>query len=53
MAKAQALKYVVHFIGDMQQPLHDEDEGDKGGNERHVIFEGIPTTSIRCGTPAC
>ena len=24
----------------MHQPLHDEDNGDKGGNSRHVIFEG-------------
>ncbi|MGD1101793.1 MAG: S1/P1 nuclease [Terriglobia bacterium] len=26
----------------MHQPLHDEDKGDKGGNTRHVIFEGHP-----------
>jgi hypothetical protein len=24
------------------QPLHDEDNGDKGGNTRHVIFDGKP-----------
>jgi hypothetical protein len=24
------------------QPLHDEDDGDQGGNCRHVIFEGHP-----------
>jgi hypothetical protein len=41
-AKAQALKYVVHFVADMHQPLHDEDDGDRGGNERHVIFDGKP-----------
>lgn len=39
-AKAEALRYVVHFIGDLHQPLHDEDDSDKGGNERHVIFDG-------------
>ena len=27
-AKAEALKYVIHFIGDLHQPLHDEDNGD-------------------------
>jgi hypothetical protein len=40
--KAQALKFVIHFVGDMHQPLHDEDDGDKGGNGRQVIFHGIP-----------
>ena len=25
-----------------QPPLHDEDNGDKGGNERRVIFDGHP-----------
>jgi len=39
-AKAEALKYVVHFIGDLHQPLHDEDNGDKGGNTRQVLFDG-------------
>ena len=41
-ARAEALKYVVHFIGDLHQPLHDEDDGDKGGNERHLVFEDHP-----------
>jgi len=41
-ARAQALKYVVHFVGDLHQPLHDEDNGDSGGNGRHVVFEGHP-----------
>ena len=40
--KAQALKFVIHFVGDLHQPLHDEDNGDKGGNTRHVIFDGHP-----------
>ncbi|HEY6270789.1 MAG TPA: S1/P1 nuclease [Terriglobales bacterium] len=39
-AKVEALKYVVHFVGDMHQPLHDEDDNDKGGNERRVTLEG-------------
>ena len=38
-AKAQALKFVIHFVGDMHQPLHDEDDGDNGGNTRYVVFE--------------
>lgn len=27
-----ALKFVLHFVGDMHQPLHDADNHDKGGN---------------------
>jgi hypothetical protein len=41
-AKAEALRFVVHFVGDLHQPLHDEDNRDKGGNGRHVIFDGKP-----------
>ena len=41
-AKGQALKFVIHFVGDLHQPLHDEDNGDKGGNARHVTFRGHP-----------
>ncbi len=39
-AKAQALKFVIHFVGDLHQPLHVADNGDKGGNTRYVIFDG-------------
>ena len=41
-AEAQALRFVIHFVGDLHQPLHDEDNGDKGGNTRHVIFDRHP-----------
>lgn len=41
-SKTEALRYVVHFVGDLHQPLDDEDDGDKGGNMRHVIFDGRP-----------
>ncbi|MGA2075412.1 MAG: S1/P1 nuclease [Terriglobia bacterium] len=41
-AKAQALRFVIHFVGDLHQPLHDEDNGDKGGNTRYVVFERHP-----------
>jgi hypothetical protein len=41
-SKAEALKFVIHFVGDLHQPLHDEDDQDKGGNARHVIFDGKP-----------
>jgi hypothetical protein len=41
-ANAEALRFMVHFVGDLHQPLHDEDNHDKGGNTRHVIFDGRP-----------
>jgi hypothetical protein len=41
-AKVEALKFVIHFVGDLHQPLHCEDDGDKGGNARHVMFDGHP-----------
>lgn len=40
--KAPALKFVIRFVGDMHQPMHDEDNGDKGGNTRQVVFKGHP-----------
>jgi len=41
-ARSQALKFVVHFVADLHQPLHCEDHHDKGGNTQAVIFEGHP-----------
>jgi hypothetical protein len=39
-AKAQALKIVLHFGGDLHRPLHGEDNDDKGGNTQNVTFAG-------------
>jgi S1/P1 Nuclease len=41
-ARSEALKFVVHFVADLHQPLHCEDHHDKGGNTQAVIFEGHP-----------
>jgi hypothetical protein len=30
--RAEALRYVVHFVGDVHQPMHDVTNGDRGGN---------------------
>jgi hypothetical protein len=38
--RAQAAKFVVHFVGDIHQPLHTEDVA-RGGNGIHVRFEGV------------
>lgn len=34
--RAEALRFLIHFIADVHQPLHAEDDGDKGGNAVHV-----------------
>lgn len=31
-ARARALRYLIHFAGDIAQPLHDVDNHDQGGN---------------------
>jgi hypothetical protein len=31
-SRADALRFVIHFLGDIHQPLHDETNGDRGGN---------------------
>ena len=41
-AKVEALKFLIRFVGDLYQPLHCADDDDKGGNVRHVIFDGHP-----------
>ena len=38
--RREALMFVIHFIGDMHQPLHSSDDKDKGGNDKHVTFNG-------------
>lgn len=41
--RAQALKWVVHLIGDLHQPLHVGREGDRGGNDVLVLWFGEPS----------
>jgi hypothetical protein len=38
--RAEALRYLIHFTGDLHQPLHDIDDGDQGGNCDPVRFAG-------------
>ncbi|KAF7303550.1 putative nuclease S1 precursor [Mycena indigotica] len=42
---AEALKFLVHFIGDITQPLHDE-ALDVGGNTITVTFDGFTTDNL-------
>ena len=39
----EALKWVVHLVGDLHQPLHAADNGDHGGNLVPVALEGVHT----------
>lgn len=38
--RGNALRYLDHFVGDIHQPLHDEDDGDRGGNAVEVYLPG-------------
>jgi len=46
--RVEALKFVVHFVGDIHQPLHAIGEA-RGGNEIHVVEFG----QTQCGKYAC
>lgn len=42
-ARYEALKFLVHFIGDLHQPLHCADNNDAGGNDLRLTFFGRAT----------
>jgi hypothetical protein len=41
--KEEALKFIIHFVGDMHQPMHVSHAEDKGGNTIELSFEGEDT----------
>jgi hypothetical protein len=41
--RAEALKFFVHFLSDMHQPLHAGNPADRGGNNIEVVFFDRPT----------
>jgi hypothetical protein len=41
--KAEALKFIVHFVGDLHQPMHVSREEDKGGNTIQLNYDGNGT----------
>jgi len=43
LERNEALKWVVHLVGDIHQPLHAADNGDHGGNLVPVALEGVRT----------
>jgi hypothetical protein len=36
--RAEALRFLIHFVGDLHQPLHAADNADRGGNRVRVIL---------------
>lgn len=46
-AKRLALRFAVHIIGDLHQPLHAGNGTDRGGNDFDVVFFGEPTNLHR------
>jgi hypothetical protein len=47
-ARNEALKWVVHLVGDIHQPLHAADNGDRGGNDVRVALAGVHTRGRWC-----
>src|SRR5471032_2468326 len=37
-ARAEALRFLIHFIADVHQPLHAEDNDDRGGNQIRITL---------------
>jgi hypothetical protein len=40
--KLLALKFILHLVGDIHQPLHAADDHDRGGNGKSVTLDGRP-----------
>ena len=45
--RADAFKFLIHFLGDITQPLHDEAE-EVGGNDIKVTWDGAATNLHAC-----
>ena len=41
-----ALKYLLHLVGDLHQPLHASDDDDRGGNDARVSAEGFRANNL-------
>jgi hypothetical protein len=44
-ARLEAFRFLIHFVGDLHQPLHAADRHDKGGNAL-VVYQGRRRTSL-------
>ncbi len=38
--RGEALKFLIHFVGDLHQPLHVTDNHDRGGNDVQIVVFG-------------
>src|SRR5215475_3585261 len=41
-----ALKFLLHFVGDLHQPLHSSDDNDRGGNNKKVSAAGFKAGNL-------
>jgi hypothetical protein len=41
-----ALEFLLHFVGDLHQPLHSSDDHDRGGNQKFVSAPGIAGNNL-------
>jgi hypothetical protein len=41
-----ALQFLLHFVGDLHQPLHASDDHDQGGNQKTANASGIGTEKL-------
>jgi hypothetical protein len=41
-----ALEFLLHFVGDLHQPLHSSDDHDRGGNQKFVTAPGIAPNNL-------
>jgi S1/P1 Nuclease len=41
-----ALQFILHFVGDVHQPLHASDDHDQGGNLKTVTAPGIASNNL-------
>lgn len=44
--RRMALQFLLHFVGDLHQPLHAADDHDRGGNGKRVTTDGGDTASL-------
>jgi S1/P1 Nuclease len=41
-----ALKFLLHLVGDLHQPLHASDDHDRGGNDKRASMPGVPAGTL-------
>lgn len=44
--RLDALAFLIHFVGDIHQPLHSGDDGDRGGNSRMADYGIVPGLNL-------